>query len=474
MTHRSAEPSLQDLIDDVPDLVEYFANDTRAPGFHAGRASAAALVPPAYSNWRDEQRAWSETAVLFEQTYNMPELFLRGPDSLRLLEALGVNSFANFPDDRAKQFIACTPRGHIIGDSILYCHGEESFELVSGMQVLDWVQYKAEVGGYVVEVVRDNDSTENASGRRRRFRFQIDGPNAGQIFGAAVDGESPAVAFFRTARVSISGRDVLVLRHGMAGYQGVELSGDYNDHDAVRSALIAAGAEYGLVPAGTQAYFSTPMSSGWIPIVLPGLFTGDECRGFREWLPATSWEGRTNLSGSFRSGDIEDYYATPYDLGYENIVKFDHDFVGRHALEQIAPEERRTKRTLVWNHDDILKVFASQFGDGPRYKSIELPVAYYGRNHFDAVHDASGQSAGVACHVGYNDGELLSLAMVRPEHAEIGTELVLTWGEPDGGSRKPQVERHQQTKIRVVVAPAPFAGAVQRMRRADIGQASPA
>ena len=124
----------------------------------------------------------------------------------------------------------------------------------------------------------------------------------------------------------------------MAGYQGVELSGDFDDHDAVRSALVAAGEAYGLVPAGTQAYFSTPMSSGWIPIVVPGIFTGDELAGFRERLPSTSWEGRTNLSGSFRSENIEDYYATPYDLGYEKIVKFDHDFIGRQALEKIPPE----------------------------------------------------------------------------------------------------------------------------------------
>jgi vanillate/3-O-methylgallate O-demethylase len=474
MRREAAEPSLQDLIDDHPDLVDYFYNDTRAPGFHAGRGSAAALVPPARSNWRDEQRAWSETAVLFEQTYNMPELFLRGPDSLKLLAALGVNTFATFAADQAKQFVACTPRGHIIGDSILYRPGEESFELVSGMQVLDWVHYHAETGDYDVEVVRDNDSTDNVTGRRVRFRFQIDGPTAGEIFAGAVDGEAPALPFFRIAEVTMAGRDVMVLRHGMAGHQGVELSGDYDDHDAVLDALLAAGEAHGLVPAGTQAYFSTPMSSGWIPIVVPGIYTGDELRGFREWLPATSWEGRTVLSGSFVSDNIEDYYATPYDLGNERIVKFDHDFIGRDALEQIAPEDRRTKRSLVWNRDDVLSVYGSQFGDGPRYKSIELPVSYYGRNHFDAVHDVAGAPAGVACHCGYVDGALLSLAMLSGERAELGTELVLTWGEPNGGSRKPQVEKHEQTEIRVTVAEAPFTSTVQRVRQAGIGAASAA
>ncbi|WP_033294680.1 aminomethyltransferase family protein [Amycolatopsis jejuensis] len=460
--------SLQDLVDRLPGLVDYFYHETQAPTFKSAGGRAAALTPPAYSNWRGEQRAWSETAVLFQQTHNMPELFLDGPDALKLLERLGVNTFANFPADRAKQFVVCTPDGHVIGESILYRLGEQSFELVSGMPALDWVHYHAETGGYDVSVVRDDQSTDNPTGRRVRFRFQLDGPNAGAIFAAAVDGEPPAIPFFRTAKVSIAGREVLVLRHGMAGYKGVELSGAFEDHDVVRSALIAAGEEYGLVPAGTQAYYSTPFSSGWMPYPVPGIYNGEELRGFREWLPSTSWEARIQLTGSFRSPDIEDYYVTPYDLGYERVVKFDHDFIGRDALEKIGAEDRRTKRTLVWNRDDVVRVLASQFGEGPRYKAIELPISHYGWNQFDTVQTTSGGFAGVSCHAGYSDGHLVSLAMLGADNAEIGTELVLTWGEPDGGSRKPQVEKHEQTEIRVTVAPAPFAGAVQRMQRSGI------
>lgn len=469
MSQTLAKQSLQDLIDSSPSLVEHFYTNARSPSFKGAGAAAAALTPPAFSNWRDEQRAWSETAVLFEQTHNMPELFLEGPDALTLLERLGVNTFSNFAADRAKQFITCSPSGHSIGDCILYRHGEQSFELVSGMPALDWVHYQAETGNYDVNIVRDDQSTDNASGRRTRFRFQLDGPNAGSIFAAAVEGEPPTIPFFRTASVTIAGKKVLVLRHGMAGYQGVELSGAFDDYDTVRNALIAAGQEGGLVLAGTSAYYSTPMSSGWMPYPVPGIYTGDETRGFREWLPATSWEARIQLTGSFRSPNIEDYYVTPYDLGYERVIKFDHDFIGREALEAIQPESRRIKRTLVWNRDDVIRVFASQFTEGPRYKSIELPVSHYGWNQFDAVSDSSGKHTGVSCHAGYNDGHLLSLALLDPQHAEIGTQLVLTWGEPDGGSTKPQVERHDQTEIRVEVAPAPFAGAVQRLQRAGLG-----
>jgi vanillate/3-O-methylgallate O-demethylase len=45
--------------------------------------------------------------------------------------------------------------------------------------------------------------------------------------------------------------------------------------------------------------------------------------------------------------------------------------------------------------------------------------------------------------------------MVDPDIKE-GTEVTLIWGEPDGGSRKPNVERHKQMEIRAIVSPSPF------------------
>jgi vanillate/3-O-methylgallate O-demethylase len=464
--------TLQQLMDRTPDFVEYLYNDVASPHFsRAGVTKTGAFIPPAFTNWRDEQNAWQETAALLHQSHHMPELFLEGPDSLRLLERLGINSVASFTIDRAKQFVGCTPAGHVIGDCIAYRLGAESFELVSGMPLLDWIHYNAETGGYDVKVTRDDPSNLNPTGRRTKFRFQLDGPNAGHIFSKVVDGAVPELKFFRTANVRIAGCDVLVLRHGMAGHQGVELSGAFADEDKVRDAILAAGEEYGILPVGTVAYFSTPLSNAWMAYPFAGIFTGAEMRGFREWLSATGWEARSQLGGSYCSSNIEDYYVTPYDLGYGSIMKFDHDFVGRSVLESLPAERRRQKVTLVWNHDDLARVYTSQFGPGPRYKSIDFPVAYYAWNQFDEVRTTSGDLIGLSCHAGYlnPEGEMLSLAMMNHGHAEIGSEVVLTWGEPNGGSRKPQVERHEQTQIRATVAPAPYAAAVQRMMRIAVG-----
>ena len=66
------------------------------------------VVPYEYSNWRDEQRAWRETAVLFDQSRHMANVYVQGPDALKMLSHLATNSFAKFPVNRAKQFAPCS------------------------------------------------------------------------------------------------------------------------------------------------------------------------------------------------------------------------------------------------------------------------------------------------------------------------------------------------------------------------------
>ncbi|MBY3503277.1 aminomethyl transferase family protein [Rhizobium laguerreae] len=470
MVKANGARSLQDLVDEKANLLEYFYNDTLAPHYRARTGLTAAFIPPEFTNWRDEQRAWRETAILFDQSHHMPELLLKGPDAFRLLEKLGINSLANFTIDRAKQFVACTPRGHVIGDCVVYRLAEEKFELISGMPVLNWVQFNAEQGAYDVTIERDDPTPYNPTGRRWFYRFQLEGPNAGLIFNAAVEGGAPEIAFFRTAKVKIGGCEVLVLRHGMAGHLGAELSGPYEDMERVRAALLRAGEAHGLKQGGTKTYFSTIFEFGWMPYPLPGIYTGEELRDFRQWLSGNGWEANAQLGGSFVSDNIEDYYVTPWDLGYGHILKFDHDFIGREALEALPVEKRRQKVTLVWNRDDVAAIFASALGDGPRYKAIDLPVAYYGWPQFDEVRGRNGMLVGHSCHCGYsnNEGEMLSLAMLDVQNATPGTEVTLTWGEPRGGSRKPHVERHEQFKVRAVVAPVPYASSVQKMKGAAI------
>ena len=131
--------------------------------------------------------------------------------------------------------------------------------------------------------------------------------------------------------------------------------------------------------------------------------------------------------------------------------------------------------TLVWNSEDVVRIFSSLLEDGVPYKYLELPVADYGSLiHRDEVHSLDGTLIGLSTYCGYsgNERKFLSLAMIDVEHATPGEEIVLLWGEADGGSRKPRVEKHQQLLVRATVAPAPYAAAVQKLRRSALGPAT--
>lgn len=463
MAPQQRKRSLADLIDSVPDLVDYFYNDTVSP--HSRNRPGSSPVPAEYSNWRDEQRGWRETAVLFDQTHHMPEMFLKGKDALRLLSDFGINSFANFEPGRAKSYIACNHNGQVIGECILHYLRDETFELISGMHLHNWLQYNAETGGYDVSIMREGPTSAETP-TRVNFRFGMDGPNAEKIFKDVVEGDAPDIPFFRTAKVKIAGCDVLALRHGMAGHKGVEMSGPFEHYSRVRNALLQAGEKHRLVEGGRLAYFSTMTESGWMSYPLPAVYTDEKLNEYRQWLPANSWEGNAQLGGSFRSSNIEDYYVTPWHLGVNRMMKFDHDFVGREALEKMATKPPRSKVTLVWNKGDVARIQGSMFAPGTPFKYLDFPVSSYGFPHLDAVHDQNGKLVGTSGFVGYsgNEREMLSLASIDPDHATPGTELVLTWGEQDGGSRKLHVERHQQTQVSVTVARVPYAAAVQKMK----------
>jgi len=464
MTVTTMRESLQDLLDATPDLVDYFYNDTLTP--HAATRSTMSPVPAEFTNWRDEQHAWRETAVIFDQSHHMPELSLKGRDAFKLLNYVGINSFNGFVPGRAKQYLGCGPDGKVIGECVLHYLEEDSFELISGMPLLNWVHFQAETGDYEVTVERDNNTAANPTGRRRNFRYGMDGPNAEKIFTGVVEGMVPDIPFFRTAKVKIAGCEVLALRHGMAGHKGVELSGPYEQGNAVRAAIIEVGKKYGLKQGGTRAYFSTATESGWMPYPVPAIYTSAELREYREWLPRTSWEANTQIGGSFLSKNIEDYYVTPWDLGVGRLVKFDHDFIGRAALEKVAAQPPRERVTLVWNKEDVLRIHGSLLQPGIPYKFMELPVCYYSLQQHDEVRNRDGALVGISAFCGYsgNEAEILSLARLEREYAVPGTKVVLTWGEPNGGSRKPNVERHQQTGVRAIVGPAPYADSVRRMK----------
>ncbi len=405
---------------------------------------------PEYSNWRDEQAAWQKTVVLFDQSFHMKDVYFEGPDVMRLLSDVAVNTMKNFGPNKAKQIVTCNHEGQVIGDAILFGHAENKVSVVGRPSVPNWIEFNANTGKYDVKVTRDERTVANAGGRLI-YRFQIQGPNALELIKSVHEGEFPEIKFFNLGDLKIAGRKVRALNHNMSRMGGLEFHGPAEDGEAVRAALLKAGEKFGLVQGGARSYSTVSPESGWIPSPMPAIWT-EQLKAYREWLPATGFEANASLGGSFSSPNIQDYYQTPWDLGYGRHVKFDHDFIGRDALAKLESQPHRRKLWLRWSKEDSLKIFGSQFGDGPRYKYMEMPNAYYAILPFDKVL-ADGKLVGLSTYTVYtvNVKGWFSLAMLDETVAD-GAEVTLVWGEENGGSNRPVVERHVQTEVRAKVS----------------------
>lgn len=420
------------------------------------------VVPADFQNWIKEQRAWRETAVLYDQSHHMDNVFLRGSDAIRLISDTAINSVANFAVNKAKQYVPTTASGHVIGDGILFREAEDEYVYVGRAPASNWLMFHGETGGYRnldIEVDRRSPSRPYGDAvSRKYYRFQIQGPKAWDVIEKLNGGPLEKLGFFNMSTMRIADMNVRTLRHGMAGAPGLEIWGPYADHHRIRDLIVEAGAEFGLVPVGSRAYPSNTLESGWIPSPLPAIYDGEAERAYREWLGVDSYEATGTLAGSFVSDDISDYYLTPWELGYGSFVKFDHDFIGRDALEKVDPATQRRKVTLAWNPEDVTKIFASLFDtENDSYKFFDLPLANYGSANYDAVTDAGGSVVGFSMFTGYsaNEKRALSLATVAPDVPE-GAEVTVVWGEPNGGTSKASVEPHRQLEVRAVVSPVPY------------------
>ena len=96
-----------------------------------------------------------------------------------------------------------------------------------------------------------------------------------QVIERALGGAPPELKFFHTTTLTIAGKSVGALRHGMVGQPGWELFGPWDDREAVLEAMLAAGEEFGLRRSGGRAYSSNTLESGWIPSPLPAVYSGE-------------------------------------------------------------------------------------------------------------------------------------------------------------------------------------------------------
>jgi glycine cleavage system aminomethyltransferase T len=403
-------------------------------------------IEPEYAGWRAEQHAWHNAVSLSDVSHHMFDTFIDGPDAVRLLRDVSANNYENFVAGQAKQFIPVTGGGNIITDGILARTGEQSFILTGIPAAQNWVKFHGETGGYDVAFSTDPSTAFRGGAAPRLFRYQVQGPQARELVETVFGGPLPPSKFFHSVPVTLDGRAFSALRHNMAGQDGFEFIGPWEHAAFVKDTLLTAGEKFGLVHVGALAYASASVESGWIPSPIPAIYTDPALEAYRRWLPLFGIEGQRPINGSFYSPDIEDYYISPWELGYGRSVSFNHDFIGRDALLAAKETAPRTKVTLVLNSGDVDAALGAGHGYYLTYARhrVELasePGTLVGLTHQTATLDTAGT--------------VLSLTLINKEHAVPGTEVTVTWGEHPGEGAAPDADLGFP-RIRATVAPAPY------------------
>jgi glycine cleavage system aminomethyltransferase T len=399
-----------------------------------------------YTGWQDENMAWKDACAIFAGLSVNPVARLTGPDVIRLLSDATTNSFAHFPIGRIKHTIMCDDEGRILTHGLAVRIAEDE---VQAYTLTPWLNYAATKGQYDV-TFEDRQYAE--------FNFQCTGPRTLEVLEAATGECLHDIEFMAWRPSSIHGKPVRIYRMGMSGNLAYEVHGAIEDARELYTAVVEAGQPFGLKRIGWLSYASQHPDGGYPQEAYTFYTACMQDKGFVAFLEAIGvnpdiWPGHPIMCGS--SGpDPTRHFRNPVELGWHHSITLDHEFRGKAAIERELAQPTRKTVTLIWNVEDVMDVYASLFQrDVEPYRYMDFPIEPFfvtmqagGRHYMDEV--LKGGRV-----VGYSSGrdyslrsrDMFSIGTVQVEHAGLGTELTVLWGEP--GSR--------QKEIRVVVARFP-------------------
>jgi glycine cleavage system aminomethyltransferase T len=376
--------------------------------------------------WKDESMSWKEGCYIHGGLSGPGQIRYHGPDVVRFLERIFVNNFSRFKVGTAKHAIACTEEGLIAGHGVLERLAEDDFRIFVHGQ---WAPYQHSLTDLAVTQEIQNN-----------FLFQVAGPKCLETLRAATGEDLSDVGFLRFKQVTVAGKPCELMRIGMAGTLAYELHGPIEEGPAAYEAILAAGAPHGIKQLGWKTYYVNHIEGGFpqqIWTFIPATYGNQDFLEFAATAPTYRvGPAKPLMCGSVDPADMRARYRTPHELGWQRSVVFDHDFIGRAALEREHSAPKRTIVTLEWNSEDVMDIYASYFRPGEEYKCIEFPVTphYMGViGHADHVMK-DGADVGVASGVVYSYyfRKVLSHCTIDIDQAQIGNEVIVRWGDHGG------------------------------------------
>ncbi|WP_350353320.1 hypothetical protein ABS642_10630 [Microbacterium sp. A8/3-1] len=436
MTHESIRP--QRSIGAVPDYsdIHTYVNDVGSLNIWEG------------DGWKKESLSWKTGCYLAINLAGPMELTIHGPGAQEFLSKLAINNVNNWSLGTSKHLVMTDEEGLIVSHGLSVRDSKDSFRLLAA---LPWPAFYAQQHGA--------DGLEVQFSWRDIFILQLAGPAIVEVVAAAAGEEIRELPFLGTRPIEVAGAEGIELelgRIGMTGSIAYEIRGAYEDGPAVFDALYRIGQEFGITRLGYRTYPVNHTEGGFPQMgfhFVSSVYTDTDYRNSEFALSLTH-----EFSGSIDPTDVRARLRTPSEVNWSWMAKFDHEFIGRAAVEAEVQNRRRKTVILRWNADDVLDVFASYLRPGEEYAYIEFPSTPQAPagGHADLI-TKNGVPVGIssAAVYSYSSREMISQATIDLAETEVGTELVLHWGDYGGRIKE----------IRTTVAPFPY---LELPRNADV------
>ncbi|WP_251008601.1 glycine cleavage system aminomethyltransferase GcvT [Curtobacterium sp. ISL-83] len=218
-------------------------------------------MPVRYSSDLAEHHAVRQAAGVFDLSH-MAEIGVTGPDAVAFLDHALAGSFGAMTVGRAKYSLLLAPDGGILDDLVVYRTDEHVFLVVAnaGNRDVAVTALTARANGFDVLVSDDSDTTALVA---------IQGPAAAGTLDALIvadrlQPETPLdeLRYYRVLHATFDDADVLIARTGYTGEDGFEIYCDPAAATAIWDALLEAGADRGVVPAGLAARDTLRLEAG--------------------------------------------------------------------------------------------------------------------------------------------------------------------------------------------------------------------
>lgn len=356
-----------------------------------------------------------------------------GPDAEKLLSDFSINDVTKWKEGKCKHLVSLDEKGYVTNHALFYKDSPTQFRTTAGCTV----PYMAGIasGAYDVEHTV-----------RNIFIFQLSGPKSLTIVEKAAQTDLHDVAFLQIVPLRMPGidADLEFVRIGMSGTLSYEVHGPAEAGPAVYDKLYRIGKPMGLKRMGWKDYTINHTFGGNAQMTVNfelSLYADPEFCAGAPFLP--------EYTGSIDPANIEARFRTAVECRWDFMAKFNHDFVGRAALEAEVANPKRRVVSLELNPDDIADVIRSQFTDEP-YKYIDFPCAQPqpAGGHQDWVTDMDGNVIGISANPTYSSHYkvMISHAVIDVDKIENGREVIIKWGD-FGGKIK---------DLRATIAPFPY------------------